>query len=238
MSKHSKWSKVKHQKAVTDVRKAAVYTKMARLITVAARESGGDPAFNFKLRTAIDSALAANLPRENIERAIKRGTGEIKGDATESVLYEGYGPGGIGILVEALTDNRNRTSGNIKYLFSSHGGNLAGSGAVQWMFDRRGVVRLSDKGPLPGSTILSLIDAGAFEIDGEGDEVAISCKPEALGKIRAATDALGLHVAEAGFEWKAKEPKDIDDVVGEQLRVLVEALEEDEDVSEVFTAAD
>ncbi|HSD12884.1 MAG TPA: YebC/PmpR family DNA-binding transcriptional regulator, partial [Patescibacteria group bacterium] len=204
MSKHSKWSKVKHYKGAADAKRAAVFTKMARVITVAAREGGGDPNFNFKLRSAIDQALEANLPKDNIDRAIKKGTGEIASDRIEEVLYEGYGPGGVAILVEALTDNRNRTSSNVKHTFSVNGGNMAGSGAVQWMFERKGVVVL--KGPKPSEDAeLALIDAGADDIATEGDEVAVTGAPDALGKLRDAAVKLGYKVANAGFDWSAKE---------------------------------
>lgn len=137
MSKHSKWSKVKNYKGAVDAKRSAVFTKLGRGITVASREGGGDPSFNFRLRTAIDLALAANMPKDNIERAVKKGTGEIAGEKIETVLYEGFGPGGVAVLVEALTDNRHRTSGNLKFIFSSHGGNLGGSGSVQWQFERK-----------------------------------------------------------------------------------------------------
>jgi YebC/PmpR family DNA-binding regulatory protein len=237
MSKHSKWSKVKYQKAVTDVKKAAVYTKMARLITVATREGGGDPNFNFRLRSAIDAALAANLPKDNIERAIKRGTGEEGGDVTESVLYEGYGPGGVGILVEALTDNRNRTSGTIKHAFSSNGGTMAGSGSVQWMFGRHGFIRLG-VASLSDETQLAIIDAGASDLSETDEGIEVRCAPESLGKVRGSIEALGLKVEEAGFAWSPKERKEVDQVTGEALGELVAALEDDEDVNEVFTTAD
>src|SRR5512142_200488 len=204
MSKHSKWSKVKHYKGAADAKRAAVFTKMARVITVAAREGGGDPNFNFKLRSAIDQALEANLPKDNIDRAVKKGTGEIASDRIEEVLYEGFGPGGVAILVEALTDNRNRTSSNVKHAFSVHGGNMAGSGAVQWMFERKGAIVL--KGAKPSEEAeLALIDAGADDISSDGDEVAVTCAPDALAKLRDAALKLGFKVASAGFEWSAKE---------------------------------
>jgi YebC/PmpR family DNA-binding regulatory protein len=236
MSKHSKWSKVKHQKAVADVKKAAVFTKLARAITVAAREGGGDPAFNFKLRTAIDLALAANMPKDNVERAVKKGTGEAASDRIEEVVYEGYGPGGVAVVVEALTDNRNRTSSNLKHVFSSHGGNLAGSGAVQWMFDRRAVVRAKAEGPLGEEAELALIDAGAEDLAVEDGEAVIVGQPDALARLRDKAESLGLAVTGAGFERVAKEPVAVADPgTREGLEALFEALDDDEDVGSIYS---
>ena len=235
MSKHSRWSKVKHHKGPADAKRAAVFTKMARVITVAAREGGGDPNFNFKLRSAIDQALEANLPKDNIDRAIKKGTGEIASDRIEEVVYEGYGPGGTAIMVEALTDNRNRTSSNLKHAFSIGGGNMAGSGAVQWMFDRKGVVRL--KGGKPGDEAeLALIDAGADDIAADDAGVTVSCGPEAVTRVRDAAEKAGLAIAGIGFEWSAKEKGPaLDAETKEKLEGLLESLDEDEDVNALYT---
>ncbi len=235
MSKHSKWSKVKHYKGAADAKRAAVFTKMARVITVAAREGGGDPNFNFKLRSAIDQALEANLPKDNIDRAVKKGTGEIASDRIEEVLYEGFGPGGAAVLVEALTDNRNRTSSNVKHAFSVHGGNMAGSGAVQWMFERKGSVVLKGEKPTEDAE-LALIDAGADDISADGGEIAVTCAPDALAKLRDAALTLGYKVSAAGFEWSAKEKAARPDAeTAEKVEALLEALDEDEDVNAVYT---
>lgn len=235
MSKHSKWSKVKHQKAVTDAKKAKAYTRFARLVTVAAREGGGDPAFNFKLRTAVDLALANNLPKEVIDRAIKRGVGSEDGGRIEEVLYEGYGPGGVGVLVEALTDNRNRTSGNIKHIFSSHGGSLGASGSVQWMFERSAVVRLEDGQNIDDEAELAFIDAGANDVVRE--EGIIVGAPESLARLRSATEQAGLKVVEAAIEWSPKDPVAVDEGTREGLVELIDALDEDEDVANVVSNA-
>jgi YebC/PmpR family DNA-binding regulatory protein len=235
MSKHSKWSKVKHYKGAADAKRAAVFTKMARVITVAAREGGGDPNFNFKLRSAIDQALEANLPKDNIDRAIKKGTGEIASEQIETILYEGYAPGGVAVLVEALTDNRNRTSSNVKHAFSVHGGNMGGAGAVQWMFERKGVVRLKGGAP-SGDAELALIDAGADDISAEDDAVAVTCAPDALAKVRAAAGSQKLAIASVGFEWNAKDQVDVADAgAKEELDALFEALDDDEDVSAIYS---
>jgi YebC/PmpR family DNA-binding regulatory protein len=234
MSKHSKWAKVKHQKGAVDAKRANVFTKLAREITVAARE-GGDPVFNFKLRSAIDRALAENVPKDNIERAIKKGTGEIASDRIEEVIYEGYAPGGLPVLVEALTDNRNRTAPNIRHVFSKHGGNMGASGSVQWMFERFGVVWLA-AGQLTEVQELALIEAGASDIIEEDDGLSVRTQPEAVARVRDAAEAAGLRVDDAGFEWVAKEKAT--SVAADALDKatdLLEALEEDEDVSGVYT---
>ena len=235
MSKHSRWSKVKHQKGPADAKRAALFTKMARVITVAAREGGGDPSFNFKLRSAIDQALEANLPKDNIDRAIKKGTGEIASDRIEEIVYEGFGPGGTAIMVEALTDNRNRTSSNLKHAFSIGGGNMAGSGAVQWMFERKGIVRL--KSGKPGDDAeLALIDAGADDIVAEDGEAAVYSAPEAVARVRDAAEKAGLTVGGIGFEWLAKEKApELDAETKEKLEGLLESLDEDEDVNALYT---
>jgi YebC/PmpR family DNA-binding regulatory protein len=234
MSKHSKWAKVKNYKGVADAKRAALFTKLARAITVAAREGGGDPAFNFKLRSAVDAALAQNMPKDNVDRAIKKGTGEISGEAIEAVVYEGYGPGGIAILIEALTGNRNRTSQNLKHAFSVHGGNLAATGAVQWMFERRGVVRLAG-GPPGEKAEMALIEAGADDIAVEDGEAAVVCAPDALMKVKGAAETEGATVVSASFEWVAKEKAVVPDEKREQLEELLEALDDDEDVNEIYT---
>lgn len=241
MSKHSKWAKVKHQKGGVDAKRASTFTKMARAITIAAREGGGDPNFNFKLRAAVDRALAENLPKDNIERAIKKGTGEIASDRIEEVTYEGYAPGGLPVIVEALTDNRNRTSGNLKFVFSDHGGNFASAGAVQWMFRRRGAVRLKAE-KVSGEQELALIDAGADDIafepgdEDEPGETVVLTAPENLAAMRAAAEGLGFVVTDAALEWAPREKAaPVAPEIMEKAAELFAALEEDEDVSEVYT---
>jgi len=233
MSKHSKWAKVKNYKGAADAKRAAVFTRLARQITVAARDGGGDPSFNFKLRAAIDQALEANLPKDNIERAVKKGTGEIVADRIEEIVYEGYGPGGVAILLETLTDSRNRTSANVRHTFSLHGGNMGTSGSVQWMFEHKGVVRLKNK-PTEDQE-LALIDAGADDIAQDGEEAVVTCAPDAVAKIRDAALAAGFTIASIGFEWNAKEPVAVNDTeTRAKLEELLEALDEDEDVSAVY----
>lgn len=234
MSGHSKWANIKHRKGAADARRAALFTKLSKNITVAAR-SGGDPEFNFSLRTAVDKALAANMTRDKVDHAIKRGTGEIAGGVIEEVLYEGFGPGGAAVLVEALTDNRNRTSASLKHIFSRCGGSLGSSGSVQWMFERKGVVRASGKGGLTDEEQLALIDSGADDINVVEGTHFISCAPDALVKVRDAAGAVGLKSEESGLEWVAKEETVPDEAVKASLEGLFEALDDDEDVNNIYS---
>ncbi len=236
MSKHSKWAKVKNYKGVEDAKRAAAFTKLARAITVAAREGGGDAAFNFKLRTAIDQALAGNMPKDNIERAVRRGTGGEEGAMIEEAVYEGYGPGGAAVVVVALTDNRNRTSSNLKHVFSVNGGNLAGAGAVQWMFEKKGVVRIDRAEPLSDDLELTLIDAGAEDIGRDEGTVTVLAPVDALVRVRDAAEKGGLKVSYSGIEWVAKDEAPAPEpAVRGKLEGLLEALDDDDDVNAVYT---
>jgi YebC/PmpR family DNA-binding regulatory protein len=236
MAGHSKWANIKHRKGASDKKRAVLFTKLAKNITVAARE-GGDPNFNFKLRTAIDKALAGNMPKDNIDRAIKKGTGETDGGNIEEVLYEGYGPGGVAIIIEALTDNRHRTSANIKSIFNKNEGNFAASGAVQWMFNKKGVVYVKES--VGEDVQLGLIDAGAEDIKEEDGMWAISCAVTDLGKVRDAAESAGLTIDSFGLEWRAKESgAELDKETQEKVMTLFEALDEDEDVSELYSNAE
>lgn len=234
MSGHSKWSTIKHKKGVADAKRGALFTKLAKAISIAARDGGGDPEFNFQLRSAIDLARAANVPKDNIARSIKRGTGEIDGGVIEEVLYEGYGPGGVAVLVQTLTDNRNRTASNIKHIFTKHGGNLGGSGAVQWMFDQKGIVRIpGSKEPDDGQQLL-LIDAGAEDIEVSDSEIIISSPGNSLAKVRDAAESAGFTVASSDLEWVAKDTVDVDEDVKGQLEKMFEEMDGDEDAHGIF----
>jgi YebC/PmpR family DNA-binding regulatory protein len=231
----SEWSKIKVYKGPADAKRSAVFTRMARLITIAAREGGGDQNFNFKLRSAIERALDANMPKDSIERAVKKGTGEIVAEKIEETLYEGYGPGGVAVLVEALTDNRHRTSANIKHAFSVHGGNMAATGAVQWMFERRGIVTLKET-TLAEEDELALIDAGVMEIAAQDGSLRLICAPDAVGKVRIAAENLGMHAASMAFEWVAKDKvPELHAKTRASIEELFKALDEDEDVSGIFS---
>ncbi len=240
MSGHSKWAKIKHQKATGDAKKGNVFSKMARVITLAARE-GGDPSFNFKLRLAIDSAKAAGVPKDNIERAIKRGTGEDKeGAAFEEAIYEGFGPGGAAIMIFVVTDNKNRAVSDIKHILSEHGGSLAGAGSVSWMFERRGVMRFEKTAvskPMDEFQ-LELIEAGAQDIKEEDGIVAAYVLPNDLEKIKKFLEEKGIVMSGAEVEFVAKESIKIDDPeIKSRLLKMFEELDENEDVSDFYVNA-
>jgi YebC/PmpR family DNA-binding regulatory protein len=234
MSGHSKWATTKRAKGVTDSKRAAVFTRISKGITVAARD-GGDPTMNFKLRLAIDQAKGVSMPKENIERAIKRGTGELKDGATiEAITYEGFGPGGIAIIVNTLTDNRNRTVGEIKHLFSKHGGNMGTPNSVSWMFETKGVLRVAD---LTDEQELAVIDAGAADVVRDADGVAIFTAPFDLQKVKAWLEQQTIEVLYAEVEQVAKEKVAVPADQLETFEKFCEILEDNEDVNEYFTNA-
>src|SRR5215470_19394765 len=194
MSGHSKWSTIKRQKGATDAKRSAVFTKVAREISVAARQGGGDPDANYRLRLAMDKARSVNMPQDNIKRAIERATGAGEGEQFEEIVYEGYGPGGVAILVEAATDNRNRTASEVRSMFTKAGGQLAGSGAVAWQFEPRGLIAvLRDTKVDPDEVALAAIDAGAEDVDTDGTEtIDIYTAPAELESVRKALEGAGV----------------------------------------------
>ncbi|MBW3569489.1 MAG: YebC/PmpR family DNA-binding transcriptional regulator [Gemmatimonadetes bacterium] len=238
MAGHSKWKQIKHKKALTDSRRAATWTKKIREITVAAREGGGDPAGNPRLRLAIDSARAVNMPNENIDRAIKKGTGELEGVNYEEITYEAYGPAGVAIMIQSLTDNGNRTVADIRRWLSRNGGNLGTTGSVAWMFDRRGQITIDGDRYDEETVMEAALEAGALDVEsGEGTHTVYTEVPD----FHAVQDALRA----AGIEWEDAElamiPKTEVRVEGpdaEQLVKLLELLEELDDVQQVYTNAD
>ncbi|HEU5142414.1 MAG TPA: YebC/PmpR family DNA-binding transcriptional regulator [Solirubrobacterales bacterium] len=238
MSGHSKWSSIKHKKGAADAKRGKLFTKLARAITVAARDGGGDPDGNPALATAIQKARDASMPKDNIQRAIDRGTG-AGGDATaiESVVFEGYGPGGAAILVEALTDNRNRTSAEVRHAFSKHNGSLGEPGSVAWIFEKRGAVGV-DAERYDEDDLIVAIDAGADDVRDEGDQLRALCGPSDLAAVREAIEGAGIEVKSAEI---AMEPKSTVEVKGndaKSLLALIEALEDDDDVNEVHANFD
>ena len=244
MSRHSKWSKIKNQKGGADQKRAAVFTKLSRMITIAAR-AGGDPVSNFKLRMIIDQAKSAEMPKDTIERAIAKGTGADK-ESTQLIeeTYEGFGPGGTAFMVEIVTDNKNRTYQELRMAFSDHGGNLGGSGSVARMFERRGVIRIAT--PLPAGEgrvradqelELKLIDTGADDIVIEDEGITVYTKSDELKTVEEKIRALGLTPESAGLEWIAKEKITPAESSRGQLEALQDALDEMEDVSEYYTNA-
>ncbi len=237
MSGHSKWAGIKHKKAVVDARKGQTFTKVASEITVAAREGGGDPAGNFRLRLAIQKAREVNMPADNIERAIKRGTGELQGAAIEEIRYEGYGPGGVAILVDALTDNRNRTVAGLRNLFTRSGGSLGETNSVAWMFNRTGLIAVEPKGQDPEQLALEAIELGADDVQVEGDIVEVYVAPERLEQLRQALLDAGRVVERAEVTMQATNPVEVEAKHAAAVVRLLEALEEHDDVREVHCNA-
>ncbi|MBI5303724.1 MAG: YebC/PmpR family DNA-binding transcriptional regulator [Chloroflexi bacterium] len=238
MSGHSKWAQIKRKKGVADVKKGAIFTRLGREISLAAREGGGDPNANFTLRLAVDKARASNMPKENIERAIKRGTGELaEGGQLEDVMYEGYGPGGAALLVQILTDNRNRAASEVRHLFTRGGGNLATANAVAWMFEKRGVITLEHI-KNPDDLALELIDAGAEDYKADGGTLDLFCAPENLKTLRDELNKRKIPITSAELAWIAKNPATVTDEQAVSTMKLMEALEEHDDVQKVFSNLD
>ncbi len=242
MSGHSKWSNIQHKKGKNDKARAAIFTKLCKAITVAASEGGGDADMNFSLRLAIDKAKSENVPKDNILRAVKRGTGEDKdGVVFEHALYEGFGPGGVALLIECLTDNTNRTVSEVKLILSKKGGSAAGQGSVQWQFEQKGIIRFSTE---KKATIadweeaqLGLMDAGMLDIYEIEDGCELSCSRENLQKLVEAVLRLGVEPDHSALEWVAKDTIELSDEDGEQLGRMLDAFEENDDVKEVYTNA-
>jgi YebC/PmpR family DNA-binding regulatory protein len=238
MSGHSKWSSIKHKKGAADAKRGKLFTKLTRAITVAARDGGGDPEGNPALATAVQKARDASMPKDNIQRAIDRGTGAgADAEAIERVVFEGYGPGGAAVLVEALTDNRNRTSAEVRHAFSKHDGSLGEPGSVAWIFEKRGVLAV-DAARYGEDDLIAAIDAGAEDVREEGELLGVICEPASLGAVREALERGGVEIQSAEV---AMEPKSTVEVKGNDARsllALIEALEDDDDVNEVHANFD
>ncbi len=235
MSGHSKWSTIKRQKGAKDAARGAVFTKLGNAIALAAR-SGGDPDMNFTLRLAIDKAKAANMPMANIQRSVDRGSGKLGGEQIQEVMYEGYGPGGVAILVECATDNINRTYPEVRLAFSKHGGNIAEKGAVAFQFDRKGLVRVKQTGD---EVLEAAIEAGADDVQEEDAESIIYTDPKELAKVRESLRGAGLDVTEAELTFVPNNTIEVSDkdTAGKIIR-LMDALEELDDVTTTHTNFD
>jgi YebC/PmpR family DNA-binding regulatory protein len=238
MSGHSKWHTIKHKKGAADAKRGKVFTRLIKELTVAARHGGGDINTNPRLRTIVTEAKANNMPRENIDRAIRRGTGEEPGVSYDEVTYEGYGPGGVALMIETLTDNKNRTVGEIRHLLSKHAGNLAAENSVAWMFSRKGQV-VVEKGKVDEDKLLSTaLDAGADDMNDDGTAFEIVCPPENFETVRDAVKGLGVEPASAAI---AMIPQNYIKLVGreaQQMLKLMEAIEEHDDVQHVWANFD
>ena len=238
MSGHSKWSSIKHQKAVTDARRGQAFTKLAREIIVAAREGGGNPEVNFRLRLAVQKARDSNMPQDNIERAIKRGSGTLEGTSLVEMVLEGYGASGTAILVQALSDNRNRTLQEIRNIFQRNGGSLGESGCVAWLFDSKGLIRV-EPGDLDTEQLaLQAIDAGAEDVKVENGCLEIYTKPEEFEKVRAALERENLVIASAELSLIPKTMVELEEKAALQTLKLLEKLEELDEVQHVSSNAD
>jgi YebC/PmpR family DNA-binding regulatory protein len=238
MAGHSKWKQIKHKKAITDAKRASSWTKVIREITVAAKAGGGDPDGNPRLRTAIDAAKAVNMPNENIDRAVKKGTGELEGQSYEELTYEGYGPGGTAIFIETTTDNPNRTVAEIRYVFSRNSGNLGATGSVAWMFDRKGQLYLDAAKYDEEKAMEAALEAGAEDFAREGDQYVVSTEPAAFHAVREALEAQQFRVDDAELAMVPKNTVKVEGADAERLIKLLEALEELDDVSKVFSNFD
>jgi YebC/PmpR family DNA-binding regulatory protein len=238
MSGHSKWSSIKHKKAAADAKRGQQFTKLARAITVAARDGGPDPNANPALATAIQKARDASMPKDNIQRAIDRGSGlGSDADAIESILFEGYGPGGAAILVEALTDNRNRTSADVRHAFSKHHGSLGEPGSVAWIFEKRGIV-VVDGTRYGEDDLIAAIDAGAEDVREDGEQLRVICESGDLGAVRAAIEQSGVEVLSAEIAMEPKSTVEVKGTEAEWLLRLVDTLEEHDDVNDVHANFD
>ena len=238
MSGHSKWAGIKHKKAVVDARRGQAFTRASREVTIAAREGGGDPEHNFRLRLAVQKAREVNMPTDRIQAAIDRGTGAARGEGLEELRYEGYGPAGVAILVDAVTDNRNRTAPAIRRVFAKNGGNLGETNSVAWMFERKGVINVRPGGKDPEEIGLAAIEAGAEDIQVESDTVEITTDPASFEAVRSAVEGLGVTIENAEVTMQPKQTVTVGEDKAAAVLRLLEALEEEDDVQQVYANFD
>lgn len=237
MSGHSKWKQIKRQKGVTDLKRGKVFSQLSKMITIAAK-NGGDPDFNPSLRIVIEKAKKSNMPADNIEKAIKKGTGELEGASIEEVTYEGYGPGGIALIVECTTDSNNRTVSEIKNILSKNGGRFGESGSVKWMFDRAGFLEIGI--PVPGmdkdAIEMNIIDAGAQDFVEAGDSLIVYTKPEDVYKVKENLERKKIAIHDTGFEWRPKNRIKIEDEdIKKRIEQLFDAIDAHDDVNDIYS---
>jgi len=240
VSGHSKWSSIKHKKGAADAKRGQLFSKLSRAIIVAAKEGGPDPAGNLALQNAIEKARSYSMPKDNIERAIAKASGaDVEGSSFETVIYEGYGPEGVAVLVEALTDNRNRTASEVRHLFAKHGGNLGTTGAVAWQFERKGVVLVHADGVDEDALVLVVAEAGAEDVELDGSSFVVTSAPESMSAVRAAVEAAGFTIESVELAMVPKVSVAVaDEGVARQLIRLVEGLEDTDDVQDVYANFD
>jgi YebC/PmpR family DNA-binding regulatory protein len=239
MSGHSKWSTIKRKKGAIDAKRGKVFTRLIKEITVAARSGGGDPEGNPRLRSAIATAKSENMPKDNITRAIKKGTGEIAGEVYDEIMYEGYGPGGVAVLVECLTDNRNRTVADVRHYFSKNNGNLGETGCVGWMFDKKGLFLVGKEGITEEEIMDMALEAGAEDVVEEESEFQIFSAAEDFNDVRDALEAAGVVVLEANISMIPQNTVEVtDEKIGKALMKLMDSLEDHDDVQNVYANFD
>ncbi len=238
MSGHSKWSAIKRKKAVTDAKRGQMFTKLIRELTVAAREGGGDPTFNPRLRLAVDTAKSSNMPQDNIERAIKRGTGELEGVHYEEIAYEGYGPGGVALYIETLTDNQNRTVADVRHVLTKLGGSLGTTGSVGWQFDRKGQIYVEASRYTEESVVDAAIEAGADDVEPADDEFIVTTEAGTFHEVQAGMRSAGIEFERAELAWIPQNEIRVEGRDAEKLIKLLEALDDIDDVQQVSSNAD
>ena len=238
MSGHSKWATIKHKKGKTDAARGKLFSKLSRAITVAAREGGADPAMNISLANAIEKAKAESMPKDNIERAVQRGAGAGDGESYESIVYEGYGPAGVAIIVEVLTDNRNRSAAEVRNIFSKHGGQLAQPGAVAWVFERRGSIVVDGTRYGEDDVMAAAIDAGADDVVQDGEQFQVLTEPSDFAAVRDALAAAGIAFENADLTMIPKNTVKLEENDARKTMKIMDALEDSDDVQEVYANFD
>lgn len=235
MSGHSKWHSIKHKKAATDAKRGKAFSKVIKEITIAARLGGGDPSANSRLRTAVQSAKSINMPQDNITRAIKKGTGELPGVSYEEMVYEGYGPGGAAIMLEIMTDNKNRTVADIRHIFSKRNGNMGESGCVSWMFNKKGLIILPAEGVDEDKLMEAALEAGADDINQEDDIYEVTTDPEVMETVKEAIEKAGFPVSEASVTMIPQSTVKLEGKQAIQMLKMMDSLEDHDDVQNVYS---
>lgn len=237
MSGHSHWATIKHKKGAIDAKRGKLWSKLSRAIIIAAKHGGGDPTMNLKLRYAIDKAREVSMPKDNIERAIKRGTGDTEGAVFEELTYEGYGPGGAALLVDVLTDNRNRTNGEIRKIFERGGGKMGSAGNVAFLFERKGLILVDGQGMDEDALMGIVLDAGADDLKANGNQFEITTDPASFAAVRAALEKANVKIESAEVAQLPKAAVDVDEETGKKIAKLMEALDDHDDVQNVYSNA-
>jgi len=235
MAGHSKWANIKHRKARSDAKRGKVFTRIAKELTIAARDGGGDPDANSRLRLVVQQARAANMPNDNIDRAIRRGTGELEGVNYEEIMLEGYGPGGIGILIECVTDNRNRSVSEVRHILTRHGGSMADAGSVAWNFERKSVISIARNDMSEDDVLLAVIDAGAEDVKEEEDTFEVFASPEKFDAVREAIENVGYEIKEARMSFIPNQSVELNGRDAATALKLLDSLDDSDEVQSIFS---